>query len=104
MTGKFFLYDPAGDGFQVFPTAELRDDAAKAAIENCLVDGAWMGEVFEISVGEITGRAVKTNMVKRPESLDENGEDEEGEVWDSDMYEKHNVEIMPTNRPAPAGQ
>jgi len=104
MAGKFFLYDPAGDGFQVFPTAELRDDAAKTAIEDCLVDGAWMDEVFEIIVGEVTGCAAKTNVVKRPESLDENNEDEEGGFWDSDMDEKHDVEIMPVNRPAPAGQ
>jgi hypothetical protein len=98
MTGKFFLYDPAGDGFQVFPTAGLRDDAAKTAIENCLVDGSWLPSVFEISVGEVTGRAATANTVKRPKSLDENGEDEEGEFWDSDTTEKHDVKITRVNR------
>lgn len=104
MIGNFFLYDPAGDGFQIFPTMEQRDVAAKMAIENSMVDGYWSDDVLEIVVGQITGRAVKTNAVKRPENLDENSEDEEGKVWNSDMDEKHDVEIMPTNRPAPAGQ
>ena len=104
MIGNFFLYDPAGDGFQTFPTVEQRDVAAKVAIESSLVDGYWSDDVLEIVVGQITGRAVKTNIVNRPENLDENSEDEEGEVWDSDMDEKHDVEIMPANRPAPAGQ
>lgn len=95
MTSKYFLYDPAGDGFQTFPTVELRDAAAKTAIENSLVDGCWLEEVFEIVVGEITGIATKTNVTKRPATLDDNGEDNEGDYWDSDMDEKHDVEIPP---------
>lgn len=104
MTDRFFLYDPAGNGFQAFPTAELRDVAAKAAIEDCLVEGEWSDDVLEIVVGEITGCAVKTNVVKRPERLDENSEDEDGETWDADMDEKYDVEILPINRPTPDGQ
>lgn len=93
MSDKFFLYDPAGDGFKTFPTADLRDDAAKRAIDDCLVDGYWIEDVFSVVVGEITGRAVKVNIEKRPSELDENGEDEEGNYWDADMDEKHDVEI-----------
>lgn len=104
MIGNFFLYDPAGDGFQIFPTMEQRDVAAKMAIENSMVDGYWSDDVLEIVVGQITGRAVKTNAVKRPENLDENSEDEEGKVWNSDMDEKHDVEIMPVNGPLRLGK
>lgn len=97
MTNRFFLYHPAGDGFQTFPTAELRDVAANEAIEDCLVNGEWSDDVLKIVVGEITGCAVKTNVVKRPEK-----EDEEGKTWDTD--EKYDVEILPINHPAPDGQ
>lgn len=95
MSNRYFLYDSAGDGFQTFPTAELRDAAAKAAIDGCLVDGGWLEDVFNITVGEITGTAVKTNIQQRPTHLDENGEDEEGNYWDADTEEKHDVEIRP---------
>lgn len=95
MTNKFFLYDPAGDGFQTFPTAKQRDAAAKAAIEDSLDDDGWMEDVFSIVVGEITGAAMKTDIEIRPSELDENGEDEEGNYWDTDVQEKHNVEILP---------
>lgn len=94
MTGKFFLYDPAGDGFQTFPTVEQRDAAAKAAIEASLVDGEWSDDVLSIVVGEVTGEAVKTNVQLRPSELDENGEDEGGNYW-GHLSEKHNVEILP---------
>lgn len=100
MSDRYFLYDPAGDGFETFPTAELRDAAAKVAIENSLIEGYWSDDVFEIVVGQITGRAVKTNVTKRPENLDENSEDEGGNVWNRDMNEKHDVEIMPVNASA----
>lgn len=95
MSNRYFLYDPAGDGFQTFPTAELRDAAAKAAIGDCLEDDGWLEDVFNITVGEITGTAVKTNIQQRPAHLDENGEDEEGDYWDADTEEKHDVEIRP---------
>lgn len=95
MTDKFFLYDPAGDGFQVFSTAEQRDAAAKVAIDVCLVDGYWSEDVLSIVVGEITGVAMKTNIQYRPDKLDENSEDEDGKRWNLDMEEKHDVKIRP---------
>lgn len=51
--------------------------------------------MFSIVVGEITGVAAKTSIQYRPDKLDENGEDEDGNCWDSDMEEKHDVEIRP---------
>ena len=40
MIGNFFLYDPAGDGFQIFPTMEQRDVAAVGAVERRRADEA----------------------------------------------------------------
>jgi hypothetical protein len=91
---RYFLNDPAGDGFQTFATKELRDAAALKAIENSLVDGAWLEDVFSITVGEITGVAEKINVEFRPDNLDENGEDEDGNFWEDDEDEKHDVEIQ----------
>lgn len=93
MSHKFFLSNPSGDGFETFATIEERDAAAQKAIDDWLIDGTWHEDVFSITVGEVTGEAVKANIVQRPAELDENGEDEDGNYWDVD--EKHDVEIRP---------
>ena len=95
MSHKFFLSNPSGDGFETFATIEERDAAAQKAIDDWLIDGTWHEDVFSITVGEVTGEAVKANIVQRPVELDENGEDEDGNYWDVDMDEKHDVEIRP---------
>lgn len=95
MSHKFFLSNPSGDGFETFATIEERDAAAQKAIDDWLIDGTWHEDVFSITVGEVTGEAVKANIVQRPVELDENGEDEDGNYWDVDMDEKHDVEIHP---------
>lgn len=64
--GRYFLYDPYGDGFQTFATAELRDAATKTAIEECLDGGVWAEEVELIVVGEITGVAARVGLEERP--------------------------------------
>ena len=93
MTDRFFLYD-IGDGFQTFSTVALRDAAAKAAIAKYLTGDGWMEDVLDIKVGVITGVATKTNVEQRPDELDENGEDEDGNYWDVDWEERFDVEIQ----------
>lgn len=96
MSHKFFLSNPSGDGFETFAAIEERDAAAQKAINDWLIDGTWHEDVFSITVGEVvTGEAVKANIVQRPAELDEEGEDEDGNYWDVDMDEKHDVEIRP---------
>lgn len=107
MTDKYFLYDPDGDGFQTFATAEMRDAKAKLAIEECLSEDGWAEDVLSIVVGEISGVASKVNVEKRPpESEIDNEYDEAGYYWPSGMDEKFNVEIVAieqaTAQPAPA--
>jgi len=96
MNKKFFLYDPYGDGFQTFATAELRDAEAKLAIEGCLDDDGWAEEVLSIVVGEVSGVATKIDVQKRPPETEIDSEDqcdEEGNYWPSGINEKFNVEI-----------
>lgn len=94
MTDRFFLYD-IGDGFQTFSTVALRDAAAKTAIAKYQTGDGWMEDVLDIKVGVITGVAAKANVERRPDKLDKNGEDENGNCWPPYVQEKCDVEIQP---------
>jgi len=70
-------------GFDEFETIEKRDEAASACIEHHLDDG-WSEEVTSVVSGVINERATQTDLVKRPEKLDDDNEDENGEWWPSE--------------------
>ena len=96
MIDRFFVYDGfAHDGFQTFSTAESRDAAAKTTIAKYQTGDGWMEDVLDIKVGVITGVAAKANVERRPDELDENGEDEDGNYWPPYVQEKCDVEIQP---------
>ena len=80
---RFFYYDGEGDGFVYFKCAKLRDACANEAIIDHLWD-TWDESVENIIVGEATGQATKVNVELRPDELDEDGCDEEGNYWDPD--------------------
>jgi len=66
--------------------------AAEEIIKSYLdADDSWPEEVTEIISGVITEKATKCDVVKRPEKLDENYFDEEGQCWlgDKDGVLRH---------------
>lgn len=77
---RFFIYDPEGHGFLYFRTAEDRDTAAPDVIRDYCDDG-WSEEVECVIAGEITHTCKKTNVEQRPEVVDEDGYDGEGNYW-----------------------
>jgi hypothetical protein len=77
---RFFIYDPEGHGFLYFRTAEDRDTAAPDVIRDYCDDG-WSEEVESVIAGEITHTCQKTNVEQRPEVVDEEGYDGEGNYW-----------------------
>ena len=62
---EFFYSDPCGDGFVYFRLEQERDDAVIEAISDYLQDG-WNEEVESITVGKITGAAVKVDVTYSP--------------------------------------
>lgn len=79
---RYFLYDPQGDGFLTFETAEERDQAGKEAIEG-YYEEAWSEDVEDILSGVITHQATEQNRRDRPpdQEINEDGYDEEGTHW-----------------------
>lgn len=102
---RFFLYDPEGDGMQLFATAEERDAAATEAIKLYLDGDGWSEDVESAMVGEVTGRATMCDVVHQVGKIDDEGVDEAGEYWpDGGAYEdscKCNYRIEPAGRSAP---
>jgi len=91
---RFFFFDSEGNGFEYFKTIELRDECANQAIQEYL-DDCWDEQVENIFVGEVTGEATKVDVEMRPESLDEDGCDEEGVYWEQEWDYKCNYKICP---------
>lgn len=77
---RFFIYDPDGNGFLYFRSAEDRDAASDEVIRNYLDDG-WSEEVENVVAGEITHTCEKINVVQRPDVIDDDGLDEGGDYW-----------------------
>ena len=93
---KYFLYDPEGDGFELFATEKERDVAATKAIDACCDEG-WSECVDQICVGVVTHAATKVNERKRPpeEELDEDGCDDNGDYWDQDFSHICDYKLLP---------
>ena len=100
---RFFLYDPEGDGFMYFKTAEERDEASDGVIQQYIDDG-WSEEVEQVIAGEITHHAVMRDVEISPlregYSCDEDYEDaieEFGGCGDWDY--KCNYKLAPISDP-----
>jgi len=80
---RFFLFNPEGDGMQYFSTEYDRDQAARAAINDCLEDDMWSEFTDQIVVGVVTASAKPVNVRHKPAGamIDENGDDEDGVYW-----------------------
>lgn len=78
---RFFLYDPEGDGMQLFATAEARDAAAAEAIKLYLDADGWGEDVERVMVGEVTGRATQCDVIHPEGELDEECVDGAGIYW-----------------------
>lgn len=80
---SYFLYDPLGNGFELFNTIEERDKAFKECIDYYNDDG-WDEEVENITAGIITHTAQQIDRVNRPpeNEINEEGYDKEDDYWE----------------------
>ena len=88
------LYDPINSGYTFYATKEERDNAAEEAIEAYL-DDTWWEEVEGVFAFTVTAKATQVN-VKHPEGeLDDEGYDENGDYWESDVDFSCNYALKP---------
>jgi hypothetical protein len=88
---KYFCQSP--DGTDFFETEKEALEYATKIIESCLDGGEWCEEVEDIICGIVTHKTVMTDKVMKPDNIDEEGCDGEGNWWDSDCDFKCNYEI-----------
>ena len=77
---RFWLYDPEGDGMTYWRTAADRDKAAERVIPTYL-DDCWAEETEYICAGEVTHIARAKDKQMRPDNLDDEDIDGEGNYW-----------------------
>ena len=88
------LYDPEGSGHTFYTTEKERDDAAEEAIQGYL-DDTWSDEVEGVFAFMVTAKAAHVD-VKHPEGeLDDDGCDENGDYWESDVDYSCNYALRP---------
>jgi len=92
----YFFYDSEGYGFVYYATEAERDIAVKKSIKSYL-DGYWDESVTEIVIGKITHSVLQVDRVERPESVNDEGVDDEGEHWDDDIEYKCNYGVDKIN-------
>ena len=93
---KYFTYDPENNEFETYATPAEQATAAEEIIKSYLDnDNAWPEEVTGIVCGIITERATKCDVVKRPEKLDDEDYDEEGQCWPEEIDHICNYEMTP---------
>lgn len=97
---RFFIYDPAGWGFQYYRTAEDRD-AARGTIIHSYLDDGWDEEVENVIAGEVTHTCQKTEVEQRPDQVDEEGYDADGNYWAEEWDCKCNYDLLPLGAPTP---
>ena len=100
---SFFLYDPEGDGFMYFKTAEERDAASHDVIQQYLDDG-WSEEVEQVIAGEVTHHTVMRDVEISPKREEYDNDEEYDDAlaefggcgdWDY----KCNYKLAPINDP-----
>lgn len=92
---RFFLWDPEGDKMTYYKNIVDRDEAAREAIENYLDDGTWSEETDRVVAGVVTHQATQTNIQHPVGEINEDGEDEEGTFWSSDIDYSCDYEMLP---------
>lgn len=98
---RFFIYDPHGNGFLYFATAEARDQARNWVIQSYLDDG-WDDTVEQVVAGEVTQACQQVGREERPDDseLDENDCAGDGTYWGDFTY-RCNYALLPLPAPAP---
>lgn len=91
----YFVLDPEGDGITYFETIEERDSFAQDRIDQARDTDGWMEEVEYIIAGVVTHRATQTERQDRPDDLDENSADSNGDYWDPDEICRCNYKLLP---------
>lgn len=87
----WFCFD--GDDFEYFATQEEALEASVKAIE-FYCDEGWDEAVNNVLVGKATHTAQQTKIVMRPDNIDEEGLDEQGEEWLSHISYKCSYEAL----------
>lgn len=107
MTKKYFSYDPNGDGFVLHDTAEAARAEAAAGLDaarlNAMTNG-WGEEDEDICWGEIHQAATRVDEQYRPDDLDEDGCDADGDYWgDPDVDVKFDLQLRDIPKPTAIG-
>jgi len=104
MGKQFFSYDPS-EGFDLWDTEEEARNAAQRHLDASLQDGCWCfdeDEMQEISWGRITESAQVTKRTLRPDNVDEEGLDKDGNYWSYGIDEMIDYKILPpSSKPMP---
>lgn len=91
----YFVLDPEGDGITYFETIEERDAFAQDRIDQARDGDGWQEEVEYIIAGVVTHAATQTERQDRPDDVDENGEDSNGDFWDPYEQFRCNYKLLP---------
>lgn len=96
-THLYGLYDPNGNGFDFFPSAEERNSAAEETIKTYLDDDGWNPEVTNVYAFVVTHRATAVDVLYPTGKIDEETScDEVGEYFQNpDCEYKCNYELQP---------
>lgn len=90
---KWFCDDGEGN-LQYFETEKEALDSAASDIAGWM-DDRWSEQVQDVKVGVITHMAAQINREDRPDDLDDEGYDEDGEHWESDLEYQCNYVMLP---------
>ncbi|MGJ8516878.1 hypothetical protein [Carnimonas bestiolae] len=85
MNAKYVVCDPADNYFGYFASIDDAKKHAREIIEECRDDSwgfGWPEGVDEIVIARVVMRATKTDIEDRPENLDEEECDEDGNSWE----------------------
>lgn len=96
---RFFLYDPEDMGLMFYRSAEVRDQVAAHNIAQYCDGDGWSEEVVHVCVGEVTARAMKTNVETKPQRSDFDSEEDYEDAMEEwpggDFDETCNFELLP---------
>ncbi len=98
---EWFFYDAENGNIEICETKEEALSKAQKAVDFCF-DECWSDEVEQICVGTITHRAKQTDLMFKPQKLDEDMFSEDGEHWPEDCESKCDYSIEPID-PQPQG-
>lgn len=98
---EWFFYDAENGNIEICETKEEALSKAQKAVDFCF-DECWSDEVEQICVGTITHRAKQTDLMFKPQKLDEDMFSEDGEHWPEDCESKCDYSIEPVD-PQPQG-